>query len=212
MIVRQTDEEFIPTRATLIDRLKNWQDQASWQDFFDTYWKLIYGLARKFGLNEEDAQDVVQETMVSVANHMPNFKYDPKLGSFKSWLRTLIRWRISDHIRKRGPATTVPLQGETETGDDSPAMKELPDKNSQTIDQLYEQEWQKNLLDAAISKVKRKIDPQKYQVFDFYVNKEWPPEKVAAAFNISVDQVYLSKHRITEMIKSEAKRLENEML
>ncbi|HEX4264030.1 MAG TPA: sigma-70 family RNA polymerase sigma factor [Verrucomicrobiae bacterium] len=210
--MRQTDEEFIPTRATLIDRLKNWQDQASWQDFFDTYWKLIYGLARKFGLNEEDAQDVVQETMVSVANHMPNFKYDPKLGSFKSWLRTLIRWRISDHIRKRGPATTVPLQGETETGDDSPAMKELPDKNSQTIDQLYEQEWQKNLLDAAISKVKRKIDPQKYQVFDFYVNKEWPPEKVAAAFNISVDQVYLSKHRITEMIKSEAKRLENEML
>jgi RNA polymerase sigma factor (sigma-70 family) len=212
LIVRQTDEEFIPTRATLIDRLKNWQDQASWQDFFDTYWKLIYGLARKFGLNEEDAQDVVQETMVSVANHMPNFKYDPKLGSFKSWLRTLIRWRISDHVRKRGQAITVPLHIDTQTGDDSFAMKELPDKTSQTIDELYEQEWQKNLLDAAIAKVKRKIDPQKYQVFDFYVNKEWAPEKVAAAFNISVDQVYLSKHRITDMIKAEAKRLEDEML
>jgi DNA-directed RNA polymerase specialized sigma24 family protein len=63
LIVQQADDEFIPTRATLINRLKNWQDQASWQDFFDTYWKLIYGLARKFGLNEEDAQDVVQETM-----------------------------------------------------------------------------------------------------------------------------------------------------
>ena len=74
--VQQPDDEFIPTRKTLIDRLKNWHDEASWQDFFDTYWKLIYGLARKFGLNEEDAQDVVQETLVSVANHMPNFKYD----------------------------------------------------------------------------------------------------------------------------------------
>ena len=210
--MRQTDEEFIPTRATLIDRLKNWQDQASWQDFFDTYWKLIYGLARKFGLNEEDAQDVVQETMVSVANHMPNFKYDPKLGSFKSWLRTLIRWRISDHIRKRGQATTVPIHVETQTGDESFAMKELADQNNQTMDQLYEQEWQKNLLDAAIAKVKRKVDPQRYQIFDFYVNKEWAPEKVAAAFKISVDQVYLSKHRITEMIKAEAKRLEDEML
>jgi RNA polymerase sigma factor (sigma-70 family) len=210
--VRQPEDEYIPTRATLIDRLKNWQDQASWQDFFDTYWKLIYGLARKFGLNEEDAQDVVQETMVSVANHMPNFKYDPKLGSFKSWLRTLIRWRISDHIRKRGPVSTVPLHTDSETGNESFALKELPDKGSQTIDQLYEQEWQKNLLDSAIAKVKRKMDPQKYQVFDFYVNKEWPPEKVAAAFKISVDQVYLAKHRVTEMIKAEAKRLENEML
>jgi RNA polymerase sigma-70 factor (ECF subfamily) len=210
--VQQADDEFIPTRATLIDRLKNWQDQASWQDFFDTYWKLIYGLARKFGLNEEDAQDVVQETLVSVANHMPNFKYDPKLGSFKSWLRTLIRWRISDHIRKRGQAVTVPIHVEPEGSDDSFSLKELPDKNAQTMDQFYEQEWQKNVLDAAIAKVKRKLDPQRYQIFDFYVNREWPPEKVAAAFNISVDQVYLAKHRITELIKSEAKRLENEML
>ena len=212
MIVQQADDEFIPTRATLINRLKNWQDQASWQDFFDTYWKLIYGLARKFGLNEEDAQDVVQETMVSVANHMPNFKYDPKLGSFKSWLRTLIRWRISDHIRKRGPANSVPIQLDSETGDDSFALKELPDKDSQTLDQFYEQEWQKNVLNAAIANVKRKLDPQKYQIFDVYVNKEWPPEKVAAAFKISVDQVYLAKHRVTELIKAEALRIESEML
>ena len=210
--MQQSDDEFIPTRATLIHRLKNWQDQSSWQDFFDTYWKLIYGLARKFGLSDEDAQDVVQETMISVANHMPNFKYDPKLGSFKSWLRTLIRWRVSDHIRKRGPVSAIPLPIESESGEESFALKELPDQASQTVDALYEQEWQKNVLDAAIARVKRKLDPQKYQIFDFYVNKEWAPEKVAAAFNISVDQVYLSKHRITEMIKTEAKRLESEML
>jgi len=210
--MQQPDDEFIPTRATLIARLKNWQDQASWQDFFDTYWKLIYGLARKFGLNEEDAQDVVQETLVSVANHMPNFKYDPKLGSFKAWLRTLIRWRISDHLRKRGHVNMVPLQTDPETGDDAFALKELADKTSPSLDQFYEQEWQKNVLDAAIARVRRKLDPERYQVFDFYVNKEWAPEKVAAAFKISVEQVYLAKHRVTEMIKAEAKRLENEML
>lgn len=210
--MRQPDDEFIPTRATLISRLKNWQDQASWQDFFDTYWKLIYGLARKFGLNDEDAQDVVQETLMSVAQQMPNFEYDPKLGSFKSWLRTLIRWRITDHLRKRNPAVSVPLDHDSDADDSSFALRELPDKKAQSIDQLYEQEWQKNLLDAAIDRVKRKIDPQKYQVFDFYVNKEWSPEKVASAFKISVDQVYLAKHRVTEMIKSEVKRLESEML
>ena len=210
--VQPPDDEFIPTRATLIQRLKNWQDQASWQEFFDTYWKLIYGLARKLGLSEEDAQDVVQETMVSVANRMPNFKYDPELGSFKSWLRRLIRSRISDHMRKRG-VETLPLETEFEEEDESSLLvKEKPDKHLLTMEQFYEQEWRRNLLDAAIARVKRKLDPQKYQIFDFYVNKEWAPEKVAAAFKISVDQVYLAKHRVTEMIKNEAKRLENEML
>ena len=63
--VRQPDDEFIPTRATLIDRLKNWQDQASWQDFFDTYWKLIYGVARKSSLTETEAQEVVQAAYLS---------------------------------------------------------------------------------------------------------------------------------------------------
>jgi len=59
--------------------------------------------------------------------------------------------------------------------------------------------------------VKRRLDPQKYQIFDFYVNKEWSPNKVSAVFGISVDQVYLAKHRVTEMIKEEVKRLETEM-
>src|SRR6188472_4115314 len=96
-------DELIPTRATLIQRLKNWQDQSSWQDFFDTYWKLIYSVALKGCLTEAEAQDVVQETMLSVAKQMPSFKYDPSVGSFKSWLLTLTRWRIIDQFRKRGP-------------------------------------------------------------------------------------------------------------
>ena len=210
-IVQQPDDEFIPTRATLIQRLKNWQDQASWQEFFDTYWKLIYGLARKLGLSEEDAQDVVQETMISVARRMPNFKYNPVVGSFKSWLRRLIRSRISDQLRGRGPAT-VPLQLASDSPDESPTLKETPDNHRQTLEEFYEQEWRKNILDAAVFRVKRKLDPEKYQIFDFYVNKEWTAEKVAAAFKISVEQVYLAKHRVTDLIRSEARRLEDEML
>jgi RNA polymerase sigma-70 factor (ECF subfamily) len=79
------------------------------------------------------------------------------------------------------------------------------------LDALWSEEWEKNLLDAAMAKVKRRLDPQKYQIFDLYVNKEWAPEKVAASFGISVDQVYLSKHRTMELIKEEVKRLEKEV-
>jgi len=76
-------DELIPTRATLIQRLKDWQDQLSWQDFFDTYWRLIYGTAIKSGLTATEAQDVVQETMISVAKHMPSFNMTRRLALSK---------------------------------------------------------------------------------------------------------------------------------
>jgi RNA polymerase sigma factor (sigma-70 family) len=204
------DDELIPTRTTLIQRLKNWEDQSSWQDFFDTYWKLIYGVARKGGLTATEAQDVVQETMISVARQMPTFKYDRAIGSFKAWLLNTTRWRIIDQLRKRGP-TAVRRLSEDEVMSRTPTTEELVDPTSRKLDDLWDAEWEKNLLDAAIARVKRRLDPQRYQIFDFYVNKEWPPEKVARAFGISVDQVYLAKHRVTEMIKAEVKRLETEM-
>ena len=203
-MAHQTDE-LIPTRASLIARLKNWEDQLSWQEFFDTYWKLIYGVARKTGMSDAEAQDVVQETMISVSKHVPTFKYDPASGSFKGWLLNMARWRIIDQMRKRS-LVADPLPNDTSTD----PLNKIPDPASLLPDAVWEIEWEKNLLEAALANLKRRLDPNKYQIFDFYVNKEWPAEKVAATFHVSVDNVYLAKHRVTEMIKEEVRRLEKE--
>lgn len=197
------------TRATLILRLKNWQDQASWQEFFDSYWRLIYGVARKAGLSDAESQDVVQETMVAVANHMPTFNYDSKLGSFKAWLLNMTRWRILDQFRKR--RTVDPTPGHEQGSETTSFINRVADPAGGNFEKIWEQEWQESLLTAAIDHVKRKTDPQKYQVFDLYVNKGWSPEKVAQSFGIAVDQVYLAKHRVTAAIKDEVKRLEKDI-
>lgn len=206
----QPMDELIPTRATLIQRLKDWQDQSSWQDFFDTYWKLIYGTAIKSGLTATEAQDVVQETMISVAKHMPSFKYDPTIGSFKTWLLNMTRWRITDQLRKRGPFVGYHSSFE-DTATGTRMMDKVVDPTGQDLDALWNAEWEKNLYDAAIAKVKRRLDPQKFQIFDLYVNKAWTPKRVAATFGISVDQVYLAKHRTTELIREEVERLQKEV-
>src|SRR5258705_5904182 len=93
--------DMIPTRKSLLGRLKDWNDQESWKVFFDTYWRLIYSAAMKAGLSDVEAQDVVQETVISVFKSMPGFDYDPGKGSFKSWLLRLTSWRIVDQLRKR---------------------------------------------------------------------------------------------------------------
>ncbi|HEX3719616.1 MAG TPA: sigma-70 family RNA polymerase sigma factor [Verrucomicrobiae bacterium] len=206
----KNDEELIPTRATLLDRMKDWKDQSSWQEFFDTYWKLIYGVARKGGLSDAEAQDVVQETMVSVAKQMPQFKYDPAIGSFKAWLFKLTRWRIVDQLRKRGPiARHHESSGETAR---TATIEGFADEKSADFDAIWEADWAKTVLDAAMTRVKGRLDPQKFQIFDFYVNREWPPEKVAQTFNVSINQVYIAKNRVTEMLRDEVQRLEREAL
>src|SRR5512140_1436770 len=96
-------DEFIPTRRSLLSRLKDWDDQESWRRFFETYGKLIYAVAIRAGLNDAEAQDVVQETVIVVARKIPGFQYDPALGSFKSWLLLIIRRRIEKQLKKRIP-------------------------------------------------------------------------------------------------------------
>jgi RNA polymerase sigma-70 factor (ECF subfamily) len=206
--VASNEDDANRTRATLLDRLKNWDDQASWQEFFDIYWQLIYRFARKAGLTDAEAQDVVQETLVAVAKHMPAFKYDPAVGTFKAWLLNLTRWRVVDQFRKRGPV--MPHHAETEDPARTATIERVPDEKSLDWETLWETDWQKSVLEAAMARVKRQLDPQKFQIFDFYVNREWPPEKVAQTFNVAVNQVYLVKNRVTEMLREEVRRLEQE--
>jgi RNA polymerase sigma factor (sigma-70 family) len=208
--MKKMQDEIIPTRASLIKRLQDWEDQSSWQQFFDIYWKLIYGVARKAGLKDDEAQEVVQETLVSVAKHMPGFNYDPKIGSFKAWLLTMTRWRIIGQFRKRNPG----FQQEPATDEEGGRTKmieRIADPASDALEGIWEQEWQDNLLEAATTLVKRSMDPQKYQIFDLLVNKGIAPEQLASQFGVSVNLVYVTKHRVTQAIKSEVTRLEKEM-
>jgi RNA polymerase sigma factor (sigma-70 family) len=207
--MREPVDELIPTRASLLHRLKDWRDQTSWQQFFDIYWKLIYTVARRSGLDDTEAEDVVQETMLAVAKHMPGFKYDACDGSFKAWLLNLTRWRIIDRARKRkqtGLEAPFPAEQGTGTG----LTERFIDPAGNALDALWEAEWQQTLLDAAVARVKRRVEPESYQLFDFYVNKDWPAEKVASNFNVSVGQVYMAKHRVSGMLKAEVARLESE--
>src|SRR5215475_15019934 len=104
--------DFLPTRRSLLSRLKSCDDQTGWQEFFETYWRLIYGVAIKAGLNDAEAQDAVQETVIAVSKHIATFTYDPAKCSFKTWLLRLTRQRIGRQFHKRqaGPPLHTSLE------------------------------------------------------------------------------------------------------
>jgi len=200
-------EEFVPTRYTLLSRLRNWEDNDSWKDFFDTYWRLIYSVARKSGLTEVESQEVVQETIISVAKHIHKFRHDRKLGSFKGWLRNLTRWRIADQLRKRTRLTPDAKTPEVNELELSELVPDQPDGNS---DLRWEKEWQTNLLQAAIDRVKLRIPEEQYQIFDLQVLRQWPVSRITSTLQVSAARVYLAKFRVAALIKKEARVLQKE--
>jgi RNA polymerase sigma factor (sigma-70 family) len=201
------DGELVPTRQSLLERLRNLDDHASWQEFFDTYWKLIYCAAIKFGLSDHEAEEVVQETIIGVARKMETFRYEPQNCSFKGWLMHVTRRRIIDHLRKRQPpGTFTPLRSDTTTGGTG---LQIPDPAAEgAFEGVWDEEWQKNLVDAAMERVKRKVNPEHYQIFYLHSVKNMAARDIGKLLGVSAAKVYVVRHRVAHLVKREAKMLE----
>lgn len=193
--------EIIPTRRSLLSRLKNWDDQEAWRVFFDTYWKLIYNAAIRAGLTDAEAQDVVQETVIGISRKIPEFVYDPAKGSFKTWLMRQTTWRIAGQLRKRLPVE--PASAMPRTSGRTTAMERVADPAKPPLESLWEDEWENNLLDAAFRRVRAKVDAKQLQIYDLCVRKRWPPSKVAQDLRVGTARVYLAKHRVGNLLKKE---------
>ena len=201
------------TRKSLIERLGNWEDQRSWDEFYQTYWRLIYSVALKAGLRSEEAFDAVQETIICIAKQQKEGKYDPEQGSFKAWLMNQARWRITDQFRKRKKDTAMSGGAQGDDPDRRTAtLERFEDPDGNGLEKVWDAEWAKNLTDRAVEKVKSKVSPKQFQIFDCYVVKSWPATKVVKELDVSIAQVYLAKHRVGGLLRKEIQGLEDQLL
>lgn len=200
---------YAKTRKSLIARLENWEDQRTWDEFYQTYWRLIYAVAIKAGLRQDEAFDCVQETILSIAKQSKKNLYDPEQGSFKTWLMNMTRWRINDQFRKRKKDTAM-MGGDWDNDRKTAVIDRVEDPDGDILSRLWNVEWKKNIADAALAKVKAQVSPKQYQIFDCYVVKQWEAKQVQRKLNVSMAQVYLAKHRVGAVLKKELAKLEQD--
>ena len=211
MTAEPRTDSMLPTRQSLLSRLRDCQDQDGWREFFDTYWRLIYNVARKSGLGDLEAQEVAQATFVYLSRRMPNFRYEPARGSFKSWLRVVTRSRISVYRRteKAGDALIQePLPGDG-SGAESP-LEQFPDPAADALDEVWQREWEENLLSAAFHRLRSKVSAQQLLIFRLATAGDLPLTQVAKKLGVSLAQVYLTRHRVGRLLRSEVQRLRQE--
>jgi RNA polymerase sigma-70 factor (ECF subfamily) len=204
-------DSLLPTRQSLLSRLRDCGDQAGWREFFDTYWRLIYNVARRSGLPDADAQDVVQNTFVYLSRRMPKFRYDAKCGSFKSWLRVVTRSRISVYRRTvKADQQYIRENLSRRESDDGDVLEDFPDPAGDALDKEWQREWEENLVNVAMRRLRSKASSQQLLIFRLATLGELPLTQVARKLGVSLAQVYLARHRVGKLFKTELQRIRRE--
>jgi RNA polymerase sigma factor (sigma-70 family) len=208
--VMKPDQETLRTSWTLVARLKNTDDDASWQRFYDVYHGVIRGVAMKAGLREDEADDVLQETMRSMIKDIQNFEASPAPGKFRTWLLNNARWRICDQFRKRAPATAGSHARPNATAT-TPTVERVPDPRGVDWEGLCDAEWEARLRQRAFKELQLAVKAGQYQIFHLLVIEQKSIEEVAGMVGRSRAQVYLIKHRVAGALKRIVKRLQKEL-
>lgn len=191
------------TRISLILRLPRSSDSEAWRQFVELYEPLMLRFARKRGLQESDARDLVQRVFISVAGAAHRWQPDAQRGKFRAWLFRIARNQLINQVMAR--------KLERPTGGTSHLLKlsEQLDRSSDSPDEL-EQEYRRAVFDLAAERVKRAVTPTTWQAFWLTMIEQQPCEAVAGQLGISVGAVYIARSRVIARMREFVAQLEAE--
>lgn len=193
------------TRASLLVRLRDPRDGQAWSEFVDLYAPLVYRFGCKQGLQDADAADLTQDTLRSVSGAIGRLDYDPKLGSFRGWLFTIVRNRLRDLLQKRGGQ---------ERGAGDTAMLDWLNQQPERQDHLaetWEREYDRQLLQTAAQRIRGQFQEATWQAFWRTTVDGESGKDVARTLDMTVAAVYLAKSRVMARLKEAIGKLQAEI-
>lgn len=193
------------TQATLLVRIRDAHDREAWELFVDLYAPLVYGFLRKRGLQDADAADLTQDVLRQVSEKAKNWEYDPRRGTFRSWLFTVVQNRLTDHWRKESHRE----QGSGDTGDQQ-RMSEIPNEQELEASSAWDIDYERQLFHYAANVVKQDFTPATWQAFWLTAVEGTSGADAARQLNLSVAAVYLAKGRVMKRLKDQVKLLVGE--
>lgn len=188
----------LTTRPSLLLRIRDAGDRQAWAEFVEIYAPLIYGYARRRGLQDADAADLLQDVLAAVAGAARRFDYDADRGSFRGWVLTVTR-RALHHLldrRRRQPRGT----GDTGVAE---LLEEQPDRDEER--EGWDREHRQRVFAWAAHRVRRETQPPTWEAFWRTAVEGRPAPQVAAELGMPVGAVYTARCRVLDRVKAEAR-------
>lgn len=188
------------TRASLLVRIRDGANHIAWQEFVNLYGPVVYGFARKRGLQDADAADLMQDVLRSVSTAIGRLEYDRSQGSFRGWLFTITRNKVFNFLsaRKIRPQAS----GDTST---NRLLNAHPDGND--TDQSWEVEYQRRIAALAMDRVKGEFQEKTWRAFWLTAVEGVAAAEASQQIGLSPGAIYVAKSRVLARLKDEVETL-----
>ena len=177
------------TRSSVLRAVADTENEAAWNRLFDLYAGFVYSIARSKGLNDADADDIVQVVFAELARNLSTFRYDREKGRFRSYLAGLVNWRVVDRLKS--------LKREADLKADF--WEEARAANSD--DDFAEREWQAAAMEEALRRMKPDVRPEHYAALVASAVEGQDTETVMRLYGLSRDNLYQIRTRLTAKLR-----------
>lgn len=183
-----------PTRETLLFRIRDLNDDAAWKEFADAYTPLIYGYACRVGLQDDDAITVSQDVLSTVARNIGDFRYDPSKGRFRSWLKAIVRSRITDFVRSQ-------QRQERGSGDTRVHLAIQAVERSNNDDAIWQLEYRRSAFHWAAERTRIEFRSKTWEAFWKTSVEGLSVKETAESLKMTVGAVYIARSRILTRLR-----------
>jgi RNA polymerase sigma-70 factor (ECF subfamily) len=191
------------TRASLLVQIRDGSNHSAWQEFIKLYGPIVYGFARKRGLQDADAADLMQDVLRSVSSAIGRLDYDRNQGTFRGWLFTITRNKIFSFLSAR----RIRPQGSGDTTTNR-LLDTQPDSSDGS--EAWELEYQRRLAAIAMERVKGEFQEKTWQAFLLTAVEAVPVSDVARQTGLSPGAIYVAKSRVLARLKEEVESLQRQ--
>src|SRR5262245_13577557 len=193
------------TRASLLVRIRDGRDQEAWRQFVQVYAPVVYGFARKRGLQDADAADVMQDVLRSVAGAASRLSYDPARGSFRGWLYTITRNKVFNFLDS---ARHKFGRGRGDSG--AREQFESLEGPEWRVAESWDEEYERSLAALALERVRGEVQPATWQAFWQTAVEGRSAGEAGAALAMTAGAVYVARSRVLARLRQEVQRLQEQ--
>lgn len=189
------------TRASLIMRLPDAEDAPAWKEFAAIYEPFVYQFARRRGLQDSDARELVQDVFLGVAKSVRRFKPDPSQARFRTWLFRIARNQLLNRLAGSERDQLV----------DSTAWKNLEGTiDGDAASSADQMDYRREVFHWASARVQRSVKPETWAAFwqTSFVGRS--VEEVAGQLGVSRGFVYVARSRVIQKLRVEVQRFDCE--
>jgi RNA polymerase sigma-70 factor (ECF subfamily) len=191
------------TRLSLLVRVRDRADGASWREFYAIYQPLIFGYLRGLGLKEHDAHDLTQEVFCRLLAILPTFKLDQKRGRFRTYLWRLTYNTLVDRARRRE------VRGRAEE-EWVRRFRAADASESRTLEEEWIRRHRKRILEVVLPRVRATVSATAWACFEQRLLQGRPAAAVAAELGIKANVVYVYASRVLKEVRRGCAEIEEE--